>query len=440
MHWRTLAGVMMLLVSVPALEAKGHLLEEKLAPGDCFRVELSMKLKGSMRFTRGGKKTSLPLEASALHTFPERILAVGKDGSAEKTARVYETARATIQLGQQASERTLRPERKLLVALWLNDQPLAFSPAGPLHQHELELCSEHFDTLHLVGLLPGKEVNVGDTWKIGNIAVQALCRFEGLTEQALTGKLESVNGSKATVSIKGTANGIDLGSMVKLVIDASCVFDLESKRLVKVEWKQKDERDIGPASPASTVESTTTLTRTPLVQPDTLSDRALSAVPEGLEVPPQMLQMDYVHPKGVYDLLYLRDWTIVSESEQHLVMRLVDRGDFVAQVTVAVWTKEKPGKTMTLAEFTELMAKTPNWKMTKELQAGEVPSEKDRKIYRLAQMGELDGKEVVQNFYLVAGEDGRQLVLTFTMTPKQADRLGTRDLTLAGSIDFPKAK
>jgi hypothetical protein len=440
MHWRTLASVAMLLAAVPAVEAKGHLLHEKLSPGDCFRVELSMTLEGTMHFSRGDKKTTMPLKASATHLFPERVLSVAKTGTAEKTARVYETAKATIQAGKHTSERTLRPERKLFIAQWQNDQPLAYSPSGPLFRSELELCSEHFDTLHLAALLPGKEVNVGGTWKIANVSVQALCHFDGLTEQALIGKLERVEGGKAIVSVKGTAQGIEVGSMVKLTIDAVCEFDLEAKRLVKVTWKQKDDREMGPANPASKVESTTTIARKPIAMPDALSDAELKSVPEGLSFPPRMLELDYVHPKNVYSLLYLRDWTIVSETDNHLVMRLVDRGDFVAQVTVAVWTKTKPGKTMTPAEFVQVMEKTQDWKVTKELQVGEVPADKDTKIYRLSQLGQLDGAEMMQNFYLVAFEDGRQVVLTFTMTPKQADRLGTRDLTLAGSIDFGKAK
>jgi len=39
--------------------------------------------------------------------------------------------------------------------------------------------------------------------------------------------------------------------------------------------------------------------------------------------------------------------------------------------------------------------------------------------------------------WIVAGPNGEQVVIVFTMTPKQADRLGTRDLSLAANIDFP---
>ena len=72
-----------------------------------------------------------------------------------------------------------------------------------------------------------------------------------------------------------------------------------------------------------------------------------------------------------------------------------------------------------------------------ELQAGEVPSGDSRWIYRISQLGTLDGSDVMQNFYLAASPDGEQVVLAFTLTPKQADRLGSRDSSLAGSLAFP---
>lgn len=440
MHWRILAVLGMLLTMTPVLRAKGHPLEERLVPGDCFRVELNLSLKGSMEFDRDQRKRTLPLEASATHVFPERILAVAKNGSAEKTARRYQTAKATIKLDKHTSTKTLRPERNLLVALWNNDQLTVSSPLGALYRNELELCSEHFDTLHLVGLLPAKEVNVGDTWKLANTPVQSLCHFDGLIEHSLTGKLEEVKSDRAIVSVKGTAKGIEVGAMVKLTIDATCEFDLENKRIVKVVWKQKDEREQGPASPTSTVESTTTVTRSLTKTPEGLDDKALAAVPAGTTIPPQQLQLDYQHPKETYNLLYTRDWQIVSETEEHLVMRLMDKGDFVAQATITNWSRAQPGKTMTAAQLGEVIERTPGWKPEKDLQAGLMPSDSGVKIYRISQVGKYDNVDAVQNFYHLANEDGRQLVVAVVLTPKQADKLGTRDLSLVGSLDFPKGK
>jgi len=439
MRWQTLVGVA-LLAAVPA-QAKDYTLAEAPKPGDCVRIRLTMKLAGQMRFQRDGKMVPLQLSAAAAHEFPERVLAVSKSGTIEKVARFYDKASATITVGKERTERTLRPVRRLVVAQRYKEGPLVYCPVGSLFRQELELTSEHFDTLHLAGLLPGKAVSVGATWKVSNAIAQALCNFEGLAEQDLTCKLERADDKTAHVSVKGTATGIDVGAQVKMTVDASYHFDLSAVRLNRLEWKQKDEREQGPASPATTVETTTTLTREPVAQPASLNDVALASVPKGEEVPPQMLQLDYQDEKGRFNLLYGRDWHLVSRSDAHVVMRLMDRGDFVAQVTISPWTPAPKGKAhLSAEEFKQAMNDTSGWQPDGEIQAGDVPTEKGRWVYRLSESGRLDGLEVVQNFYVVAHEDGRQVVLAFTMTPKQAERIGTRDLSLVGSLDFLPAK
>jgi hypothetical protein len=173
------------------------------------------------------------------------------------------------------------------------------------------------------------------------------------------------------------------------------------------------------------------------VQPGALTDVALVSVPEGSELPPHLLQLEYHDAKGRFDMLYGREWQTVTQGDEHVVMRLLDRGDFVAQVTLTPWTKADKGKHLTPDEFRQAMADTPGWEEEDELQAGEVPAEGGRWIYRISVLGELDGTKVMQNFYLVAGPEGQQIVLAFTMPPKQADRLGTRDLSMAANINFP---
>ena len=165
------------------------------------------------------------------------------------------------------------------------DALLCYCPQGSLTHEELETVSEHFDTLSLAGLLPGKTVAVGDTWKIGNQAAQALCLFDGLVENDLTGKLTEAKNGEAVIAITGTTRGIELGAQAKVSITATAKFDLTRKQLTALEWKQKDDRDQGPASPAIAVETTTLLTRKPIEEPKELADVALAGVPQGFDVP-----------------------------------------------------------------------------------------------------------------------------------------------------------
>jgi hypothetical protein len=435
--WRILGILVLWLVPLQTGRAQTYDLTETCRAGDCFRLRLELNLSGEIRINKDGKPTPLKLEAAAVHEFPERTLSVGAGGLPEKTARVYEKAQAAFVVEGNKSERTLRSERKLVVAQRLKDQPLAYSPAGPLTREEVELTSEHFDTLSLTGLLPGKPVTAGETWKVSNTVAQALCNFEGLTEQNLMCKLEEVKDQTARVTLTGSATGIELGALVKLTVEATYLFDLNAKHLTRLDWKQKDERDQGPGSPASSVQSSLVLTRTAIDQPPTLSDVALVSVPEGFEPPPIMTQLEYHDAKTRFDMLYGRQWQTVSQTDEHLVLRLIDRGDFVAQATITPWTKAEKGQHLTPDEFRQAMEQTPCWQAQQELQAGEVPSEGGRWVYRISTLGELDGTKVIQNFYLIAGPNGDQVVMVFTMSPKQADRLGTGDLALAANISFP---
>jgi hypothetical protein len=424
-----------------AREPQTYPLAESVQSGDCFRIRLDMKLEGEMRVERRDKMESLPLKAAATHEYPERVLSVGKDGVPDKAARVYETARASITVTGETSERTLRPERRLVVAQRHKDQPLVYSPAGALTRAELDLTSDHFDTLAVVGLLPGKAVAAGDTWKVANGVVQALCNFDGLTEQDLAGKLDEVKDGVAYFTVSGTSGGVDQGAQVKMDVAAKGRFDLKAKRLVALEWKQKERRDPGPVSPATTLTATNTLTRTPIDQPDKLSDVALVSVPDNFAPPATMTYLELRDAKGRYELLHGREWQMVSATDSHQVLRLMDRGEFVAQATISPWTSAERGKHLSGDEFRDAIYGAPGFELKKELQAGEVPSDsKERWVYRLSALGEMDGVEVMQNCFLIAGPNGEQVVVTFTLTPKQVEKLGARDLTFIASLEVPAAK
>lgn len=435
--WRLGAAAVWLLATASMGVAQTCTLAEPVQAGDCFGVQLDLKLKGEIKIQKQGKALSLPLEAVGAHAFAERVLAVGTNGLPEKSARHYESAKATIAVAGERTERTLRPERRLLVAQRGKDQAVVYSPNGGLRRPELELTSEHFDTLYLVGVLPGKEVKVGDTWKLSNGVAQALCNFDGLSEQNLSGKLESIKDGMALFAVSGSASGIDQGAMVKVSVQAAGQFDLAAKRLIALEWKQKDDREQGPVSPASAVETTTTLTRKAIAQPSTLSDVALVSVPDK-EPLSAMLNLECTDPKGRFELMHPREWQTVSHTTEHLVLRLVERGDFIAQATITPWKAAPKGQHLSAESFKEAMNATPGWELERELQAGEVPTEGEgRWTYRLAVQGTLDGVAVVQNFYLVAAPGGEQVVIAVTMTPKAADKLGARDLSLVSSLEVP---
>jgi hypothetical protein len=413
-------------------------LTEPVKVGDCFDIQLKMKVEGTLNVKRDSTPVKLPLQADAQHHFSERVLAVTPGGVTEKAARNYSSARILIHILRDRMEHSLRPDRRLIVAQRHKDECLVYSPAGALTRQELDLTQRHFDTLFIMGLLAGKQVGVGDTWAVAPHVAQAMGNYEGVVESDLTGKVARIDEAVAVFSVSGKVTGVDSGALVKSTVEATGKFDRATHCLVELEWKQKDDREQGPVSPASSFESVNHVVRKKIDQPEQLNDVALISVPEGYEPPLPMTQLEHSDAKGRFSLLHLRNWHIVGQTDNHIVFRLLDRGSFIAQATIAPWKSADPGKHMTPEEFIEQVNKTPNWQPAETpLQAGEVPSTDKRWIFRYSTLGQLAGEEVLQNFYLVAAPTGEQVAVTFTLTPKQAEKLAAADLSFVGNLTVP---
>jgi hypothetical protein len=418
--------------------AQTHLLVESPRPGDCNKYELSMTLKGELRVSRDGKTVPIPISASAEHRFVERILEAKEKGLPEKVARYYEQARSNVTVEGSVIARQVREQRRLIVAQRPHDEFLCYSPAGPMTREEIELVGEHFDTLTLTGLLPQGEVKTGDTWKIRNESVQALCQFDALISHELTGKLEEVADGFASITIGGKASGIELGALTKITVSGKVRYEILPKRIVSVEWTQKDERDQGPASPAGTIEATTIVKRSSTDQPKELTDSALESVPPGLEAPSALTLVYHRDAQSRYDVAVAREWHLVAQTDQHLVLRLIDRGDLIAQVSLTAWTKADAGKHLSSGEIKDIVSAAPGWQLEEVLESSEVPADNGRWIYRISARGTMEDVKVIQTVYVIADPSGEQVIATFTMKPGQIAKLGSRDLTLVGSIGFPK--
>lgn len=436
-----LAAVLALAGTVRAQTVE---LKEEPLRDNFFRVNLTMKLTGKTTFQQEGKFFDQPLAAEAQHEFLEKILdARSLDAGGfvgDRAARIYKQGQATITFNNRKSQRSFRPDRTFLVAQRQEHSVLMYSPRGSLTREELEL-TEHFNTLVLTGLVPGKEVKVGEAWKAPREVVQALCGLEALISHEVECKLDSANEQKAEVTVLGSVKGIDLGCSVSIGIQANYTFDLKDKRIVAARWKQNDQREQGPASPAMSAEVVITVERSSIAEPQELNATFLNGtIPPGSTPPVEMTLVRAEEPKGRFTLQHTRDWILTAQSNHHTVLRLMKQGALVAQATLTPWPKLEPGQMEKYAAFVDEMKKTPTWE-----EEGRITKEEEQNVdlpggykgYRYAASGKLDERDVVQYFYLLAGPHGDQMVITFTMNPNQVKDLGVRDLDFVRNITFP---
>src|SRR5262245_31325034 len=106
---RLLTSLIVVLTCVSATRAQSVDLSEAPLADRCFRIELTLDLKGKITVQRQGETASFPHEAEAKPVYPERVLqATG--GAADKTARHYQKAEGAITFNKQTTRRALRPE------------------------------------------------------------------------------------------------------------------------------------------------------------------------------------------------------------------------------------------------------------------------------------------------------------------------------------------
>jgi hypothetical protein len=438
-HWKILASLVAALCIAGAAQAQTYTLSEPSFVDSYYQIKLSMTLAGTLKLQQEGREIPLKESATATHEYVERPLEAGPENTAVKSARIYKDAKVSIVVDADKLQRKLRSDRYFLMARreQNRDGVLSYCPNGLLSREELDVV-DHFDTLALTGLLPAKEVALGDTWKLGNLTAQVLCHFQGLSEHTLVAKLERVQNGVATVSVSGSATGIDLGASVNSSVKATFQFDTKLGCLTSLEWIQKDDRGAGPVSPASSLEMTIKLARAAVDPVSELSDVLLVPVRD-VEPGRNWIDLVFKDAKDRFELVHSRDWQLVGRTDDHVVLRLMDRGDFVAQVTIAPWKKAETGSHLSPDEVKSIVANSPGWTQDTLIKAEEIKLPSGQWAYLVAGEGDLDGMRAVQYIYLVAGPGGDQAVLTFTMTPAQTQKLGSRDLEFVHGFTLPGA-
>ena len=438
--FRFLAALGCLGLAVGFAAAQTAYLGETTAAGDCFEVDLALNVTGKLKVDRGGRLEPLPLTAAAKHRFVERTDSPDARGAVGKVLRKYSEAKSESRTAGETAKRELAADRTLIVAQRTTAGTLHYCPDGPLTREELELTAEHFDTLCLPGLMPNKDVKVGDVWPVGPEATQQACLLDGLIKSDLNGTITTVTADAITFTIAGPVEGVENGAQAKIAVTATGKFSLVSKRLVALTWQQTDDRAQGPAGPAAEMTAIIALTRTPLTEePKSLDAAARAKLPADDKATAAFTKLKFVDADGRFRFTYGRDWHIVGRTADHLVLRLLDEGDFTAQATLTVLKKLAPGGRTTPDEFKTMLAAIPNWAPETIVEDRTIPlTDAAKQLYRLSVRGKQDGAAVLQTFTLLSGPQGEQLAVTILTPPDKATKIAGRDLELLKAVDFGK--
>jgi hypothetical protein len=410
------------------------LLQNSHKSGDGWHLALDMKLTGKIKLRDGEKVTSLDLKAGARHEFEERVLAVST-GKPISVGRYYTTAKADITLQEKPIAKSLRSDRRFQAAQLGDSGTVTYSPVGPLTDEELELTGEHFDVLAIHGVLPNKEVTVGETWEVPMTVAQALAGVDAVISAKLQCKFDKVERGYAVLTVSGEMEGINKGATLKASMAAGLVYSLEGKHFTGCTWRYRENKDQGPVSPAVEVETEISATWKHGLALTEVTDGKAATIPA--TPPPALLMLEFRDASGRFSFNYDRAWNVVTKTDKQTVLRLLDRGELIAQMNLTPMETAKPGEHLSLDAVEKLVHEAPGYTLDKVIEKTTVEASPGTWVGKVSTTGTASDLAMQQIAYLVAGARGDQVLLSFTVETEQATKLAGRDLSLVKTVTLP---
>lgn len=442
-HWRARFVGLVLFLGVIATAQSGvsaaetYSLDEPAADSRVYSVSQTLKVAGTLSAPQPGKKpVVLTIDANGTLAFRERRLAgSGRDAKAFRSLRFYDKASMRAKVNQNVTTAELTDDRRLIVAEGKAGGPLFYSPSGSMTSGDLELLKMPGDALSLLALLPENRIAVGNTWTPPGWAVQMLTGTEAAEKAELTCRLESVAEGKARVSIKGDVKGANDGAATSVQVSGRLIYDLKRGYVERLELQQKEQSKQGPLAPAMDVVANVVLVRSLTENAGPLSAKEASKIP---------LEPDDESIRVRFDTLthlrfhHSRRWHMHHQTPTTSTLRMLDRGNFIAQVTVKPLPKAEPGKHVTEKQFQTDIGAALGQQLTAITKAEELKTKDGRYIYRVIAKGKVDKTETEWIYYLCADPTGRQVSLVFTVEASLRKSLGDDHEAFVTSLEFLK--
>lgn len=406
--------------------------------GAIDRVEVVMEVGGDVKEVVKDKVQPLKMSVVCNLGYDEKTLQVPTASSSVlRTLRFYDQVSAVVKVADDGIKPELRPNRRLIGVQTELPTVTLFSPEGTLTRDELELIDIQGNSALLDRLLPEKPVAVGDSWSQSDKLLVALLGVDAVSKNDVKSVLTDVTDTEARMELAGQVEGAMGGVSTAIQLKAKYRFNRKTRRVDWLGLLVKENRDIGHVQRGVDAVARLQVKISPKAESDHFSPSALKDL--ALTPTPELPQLTYESTEGGWRFTHDRCWHVTADQRDLAVLRMVDRGELVAQCNVAPLPKLASGTQTTLAEFQDDVQKALGKAFGEFLEAAETGSDANYQVYRVVVGGKVSDLPIQWNYYLVTDEQGRRVVFAFTVERELLERLGKADEKLVRSLRFQDA-
>ncbi|MBM3996987.1 MAG: hypothetical protein FJ303_22970 [Planctomycetes bacterium] len=298
-------------------------LTETFAKDTQYNVQCQVEIAGSLSIPGEGKDAKprmLTVAGKSSIKYDERILRVAPGGQVERTVRFYRQLEFDRKVGEETQRSRLRGEASRLVILRHNQYEVPFCPHGPLLWNELELVRTDVFAPALRGLLPDKQVRVGERWNADPVAIQELTDLEKIDKAELTCTFEKITTllgrRNAHVQFEGKAQGVGEDGNALHELRGSYYVDIDASFITYLYVKGTHHLLDKTGAPTGKIDGTFIMTRTPTPETKEVGDDALRGLV--LEPNPDNALLLFDHPQVGARFLYPRNWRVAGFNDKQI--------------------------------------------------------------------------------------------------------------------------
>jgi hypothetical protein len=405
------------------------------------KITVSIDVAGSLKFSGGGKVEKLPLRVTGQLAYHEKTLQRPADAKSPwRSVRFYETADVDIKIKDGGFKPALSAKRRLIAVDVRGADTTLFSPRVCLSREELDLIDVIGNSLILDRLLPGTKDarKVGDSWKPSPKIMAALLRLDAVSQSDVECKLAKISDSTADIEMTGALSGAISGVSSDVQIKAKLRFDRQRGKISSLEMTVKEDRAIGHADPGLDVTAKLRVMVEPLDVSEHLSDTALAGLK--LERTDKLSRVKYVSVGGGFSLRTDRRWRLMSQRSGMLLLRMIDRGELVAQCNVATAKPTADKQAMTLSQFSEEVRKVLGKNLKQITAAKTTKTTAGHRMLRVTAVGTVSDLPIQWIYCHVSDGHGHGAVFAFTLQRNLLKQFDQADAKIVPGTEFLERK
>lgn len=435
------AGFLAFVTSAAAADvarAETYQLRPAQVPGWHQQVKVVVEVKGELKLNPDGSAVKhMPLEVTAELAYSERTLAAGAAYATSRTVRNYSQATANIKLRETAITNSLRADRRIFVSESGEKLATTFSPLGPLTRDELDLVDVPGSGLALAALLPQRALPVNQSWPIPDWAAARLLGLEAVNQHDLIGKLTEVKENVATIDLGGKVAGAVGGVSSEIELKGKLNFDLKQRAVTWLVLGFTENRAIGHAQPGYNVATKVRMVASPIAPTKDLADAALARLP--LKATGETTLIDFTGESAGYQLTHDRRWGVMADRHDVTILRLIDRGDLVAQCNISRLPQLAQGEQLALEVFQDDVKKTLGKNFGQIVEASQESLGELRSL-RVVVSGTASELPIQWMYYHLSDAAGNRVALVFTIEGSLVEKYPQIDRELVNGLRFVATK